>query len=123
MTPALRQDQSLGATALSKAIIVKYKLSASLNYSKVWEARELALARIRGTAWEDSFQLLYAFKGEVEKASPGSVVEIDNTFVGSTLNGSFVDRNVFRRAFVSFKACHEGFRKGCIHIWLWMQLL
>ena len=83
MTPPLREDQRIGATELSKAISAKYKLSGCLNYSKVWEARDMGLARIRGTAWEDSFQLLYAFKGEVENASLGSVVQIDDMVVRS----------------------------------------
>ena len=28
-------------------------------------------------SWDESLRLLYTFKAEVEKASPGSVVEID----------------------------------------------
>ena len=43
---------------------------------RIFYAKEMALDRINGP-WNESFQLLYTFKAEVEMASPGSVVAID----------------------------------------------
>ena len=43
---------------------------------RMFYAKEMALERINGP-WNESFQLLYSFKAEVEMASPGSVVQID----------------------------------------------
>ena len=118
MTPMLRENQNLGATALGRLITDKYKFETELNYSKLWNAREQAMKNIQGPAWADSFQLLYTFKAEVEKASPGSVVEIDHVAVQSKGKvkgkGKMQERHIFRRAFVSFKACHQGFQNGCM---------
>ena len=36
----------------------------------------MALEFIQGK-WNDSFHMLYSFKAQVEKTSPGSVVDID----------------------------------------------
>ena len=36
----------------------------------------MALDFIQGK-WNDSFHMLYSFKAQVEKTSPGSVVDID----------------------------------------------
>ena len=80
---------------------------------KLWTAREQALKNIYGHGWEDSFHLLYSYKAEVEKASPRSVVEIDHVTVQYKEKGIQKERNCFRRAFVSFKACSEGFLNGC----------
>ena len=52
-------------------------------------------------------------KVEVEKASPGSVVHIDRHTVQFEKNGQIRSRECFRRVFVSFKACWEGFLDGC----------
>ena len=72
----------------------------------------MALDNIYGK-WVDSFQLLYTFKAEVEKASPGSVVTIDKHTVQYKLNGKSRQKECFRRVFVSFKACWQGFLNGC----------
>jgi hypothetical protein len=63
--------------------------------------------------WQDSFKLLYAFKGEVERASPGSIVEIDHHTVEYQLKGVKLNKECFRRVFVSFEACRRGFLDGC----------
>ena len=70
---------------------------------KLWAAREHALQNI-GHGWDDSFHLLYSYKAEVEKASQGSVVEIDHLTVQYKEKEIQNERNCFRRAFVSFKA-------------------
>ena len=74
----------------------------------------MAIRNINGTGWDESFQLLYTYKAEVEKASPGSVVEIDHhnlSYKGKS--GKMIEKTNFRRAFVSFKACHQGFVSDC----------
>ena len=46
-------------------------------------------------------------------ASPGSVVEIDNHTVPLKIKGKSFEKECFRRAFVCFKACWQGFLDGC----------
>ncbi|KAK1629171.1 hypothetical protein QYE76_003486 [Lolium multiflorum] len=70
----LREDPSLGPTALVKKVVEKYKME--VPYMRMFYAKEMALDKINGP-WNESFQLLYTFKAEVEMASPGSVVAID----------------------------------------------
>ena len=48
----------------------------------------LRSTRLIYLTWNESFQLLYTFKAEVETASPGSVVEIDKHTVKYKLKGS-----------------------------------
>ena len=70
----LREEPGLGPTALHGKLFETYKIE--IPYMRIFNAREKALDRINGQ-WNDSFQLLYTLKAEVEIASPGSVVEID----------------------------------------------
>jgi hypothetical protein len=56
---------------------------------------------------------LYTFKAEVEKACLGSVVEIDKHTVQYKVRGKTMEKECFRRVFVSFKACWKGFLVGC----------
>lgn len=46
----------------------------------------MALDKMFGK-YSESFSLLYSFKAEVERASPGSVVEIDKHTVEYTVRG------------------------------------
>ena len=46
-------------------------------------------------------------------ASPGSVVEIDKHTVPFKIKGKSFEKECFRRAFVCFKACWQGFLDGC----------
>ncbi|KAK1605540.1 hypothetical protein QYE76_029213 [Lolium multiflorum] len=71
----LRETPSLGPTALQKKVAEKYK-GMQVPYMRMFYAKEMALDKINGP-WNESFQLLYTFKAEVEMASPGSVVAID----------------------------------------------
>ena len=48
----------------------------TISYDKVWRGREIALAEVYGK-WKESFELLFIWKAEVLKRSPGSVVEIE----------------------------------------------
>jgi hypothetical protein len=70
----LREEPGLGPTTLHGKLFDKYKIK--ILYMRIFNARERALDKINGQ-WNDSFQLLYTFKAEVEMASPGSVAEID----------------------------------------------
>jgi len=57
--------------------------------------------------WKNSFKYAFAFKSEVERKSPGSiVVEIDYEKVGSKIR--------FSKMFVALKPCIDGFKNGCI---------
>ena len=49
----------------------------------------------------------------METASPGTVVEIDKHIVKYILKGKATEKECFRRAFICFKACWQGFLNGC----------
>ncbi|XP_062195323.1 uncharacterized protein LOC133898658 [Phragmites australis] len=100
--PSLRKHPDLGAMALKEELEGKYNIT--LNYSTVWAGRQRAVDHIFGS-WEESFHELYRFKAEVEKRSPGSVVEIDVKQVE--------DKVYFNRYFCAFKSCIDGFLNGC----------
>ena len=106
----VRETPTIGPTALHGKLFEKYKIN--VQYMKIFYAKERALDRINGP-WNESFQLLYTFKAEVETASPGSVVEIDKHTVKYKLKGKALEKECFRRAFVCFKACWQGFLNGC----------
>ena len=55
---------------------LKKKYGVELPYMRVFYGKQMAIDKIYGK-WTESFHLLYTFKAEVEKASPGSVVYID----------------------------------------------
>ena len=60
----LRETPTLGPTALHGKLFEKYKID--IPYMRIFYGKEMALDRING-AWNDSFQLLYTFKAEVEE--------------------------------------------------------
>ena len=105
----LREEPRLGPTALHGKLFEKYKIN--VQYMKIFYAKERALDRINGP-WNESFQLLYTFKDEVETASPGCVVEIDKHIVKYKLKGKALEKECFRRGFVCFKACWQEFLNG-----------
>ena len=88
----LREKPNLGATALQGMLFEKYKIK--IPYMRIFNARERALDRINGQ-WNDSFQLLYTFKAEVDMASPGSVVEIDKHTVPFKIRGKSFENEGF----------------------------
>ena len=53
------------------------------------------------TYQQESFELLYSFKAEVERTSPGSIVEIYHHTVEYTLKGVTRTKECFRRVFAS----------------------
>jgi hypothetical protein len=99
----LRETPTLGPTTLIK--LISDKVNINIPYMRMFYAKEMALDRINGP-WNESFQLLYTFKAEVEIASPGSVVAIDkHTVLYKLKSGRIMQKKYFRRAFVCFKAC------------------
>ncbi|WVZ56439.1 hypothetical protein U9M48_006970 [Paspalum notatum var. saurae] len=81
----LREDPTIGASALKNKLEEKYLIQ--LSYWVVYNGRQLALNEILGK-WEDSFDYAYAFKTEIERKSPGSIVAIDYEKVGSKIRFS-----------------------------------
>jgi hypothetical protein len=74
MLELVRDNPSIGPTAMIKKIHEKYR--TNVPYMRVFYGKEMALDKIYGQ-WKHNFKLKYTFKAEVEKACPGSVVEID----------------------------------------------
>ena len=70
----LRDDPNIGAKELQKKLQIDHK--CQIAYDTVWRGKERALAEVYGK-WEESFELLFRWKAEVMKRSPGSVVEIE----------------------------------------------
>ena len=106
----MRENSNIRVTQLQ--IDLKRKYGLQLPYMRVFYGKQMAIDNIYGK-WTDSFQLLYTFKAEVQKASPGSVVHIDRHTVQFEKNGQSRSKECFRRVFVSFKACWKGFLEGC----------
>jgi len=70
----LRDYPHMGAKELQEKLQKEH--SVTISYDTVWRGREIALTEVYGS-WEESFELLYRWKAEVLKRSPGSVVEIE----------------------------------------------
>ena len=66
-----------------------------LKYSKAWSGMKVALEQIHGK-YEESFQLLFNWATQIEKVSPGSLIEIELEKVG---------KNRFKRIFIALKPC------------------
>ena len=62
----VRENSNIGPTELQTNLQKKYGLD--LPYMRVFYGKQMAIDNIYGK-YEDSFQLLYSFKAEVEKAS------------------------------------------------------
>uniref|UniRef100_A0ACD6A4B9 Uncharacterized protein n=1 Tax=Avena sativa TaxID=4498 RepID=A0ACD6A4B9_AVESA len=105
----VRKNPAIGVSTLIEKIQDKYKIT--VPYMRVSNGREKALDKLLGK-WAESFHLLYTFKAEVERCSPGSVVDIDRHTVQYKVKGVTKEKECFRRVFVSFKACWQGFKDG-----------
>lgn len=95
MIPWLRDEPNLGPTALDVKVKERFSHDDKMPYMKLYYAREKALERINDASWDKSFRLLYIFKAEVEKASPGSVVEIDYHKEEYTVGGKKKEKKCF----------------------------
>ncbi|KAM0914690.1 hypothetical protein ACQ4PT_011340 [Festuca glaucescens] len=104
------ENHQVGTKELQKKLKEKFKIE--VPYMRVFNGNQHAIDSIYGN-WQESFKLLYSFKGEVEKTSPGSIVDIDHHSVEYTLRGVTMTKECFRRVFVCFEACRRGFLEGC----------
>jgi len=100
--PLLKRKPGMGAMDVKEALEDKYKIQ--INYQTAWYERQRAADKLFGK-WDDSIDLLYRFKAEVELRSPGSVVEIDTVEIGG--------QHHFSKFFCAFKDSIEGFLGGC----------
>ena len=103
ITPILAKTPNTSTKKLMIDMEKQYPIK--LKYTTVWKAKQRAMKELYGD-WASTFRLLYSFKAEVEKRSPGSIVEID-TEVGP-------DGNImFSKFFMALKPCIDGFKAGC----------
>lgn len=100
--PILRKKPETSAAEVQEKLEEDFGIT--LKYWTVWKGRERAMRILYGT-WEESFQLLYSFKAEIELRSPGSIVEIDTKDVDGEVH--------FNRFFIALKPCIDGFLSGC----------
>jgi hypothetical protein len=56
-------------------------------------------------SWDESFNMLYNFKAELEVKCMGNIVEIDCTRIGNKI--------YFSKLFVALKPCISCFLHGC----------
>ncbi|XP_022019508.2 uncharacterized protein LOC110919548 [Helianthus annuus] len=83
---------------------VKINFNVDLPYMKIFRGKEQTYSDLYGN-WEDSFIKTNAFKEELLRRNPGSVVEVDIETKGN--------KKLFLRFFVSLLACWKGFLVGC----------
>ena len=74
-----------------------------IHYDTIWKGRQIAMQELFGT-WEQSFQMLFNWREEVLKRSPGSIIEIDIKKVEGKVH--------FHRFFCALSPCIEGFLEG-----------
>ncbi len=98
----LLEDATVGAKELQRRIHETHKVL--INYKRVFAGRELALTKLYGS-WNESFDMLYRYKAQIELSSPGSFFIIDHHKVLEEIR--------FRRLFFALKPCIDGFLGGC----------
>jgi hypothetical protein len=75
----LRIEPNIGAKELQTRLQTTH--GCEIPYHNVWRGKAKALEEVYGK-WDDNFELLFRWKAEVMKRSPGSIVEIDVLLVG-----------------------------------------
>ena len=103
ITPILAKTPNTTAKKLKVDLEKMYPIK--LKYTTVWKAKQRAMKNLYGD-WANTFRMLYNFKAEVEKRSPGSVVEIDTEV-------SAKGEVKFSKFFMALKPCIDGFKAGC----------
>ena len=98
----LQNDPTIGCKELQEKLEETYDIT--ICYDTVWAGKSRAEKQIYGTL-KQSFQNLHNFKAEVEKRSPGSIVEVDTKVVDGKVH--------FHRFFMALKPCIDGFKAGC----------
>ena len=101
--PMLAKTPNITAKRLQVDLQNMYKIK--LNYTTVWKAKQRAMKHLFGD-WANTFRMLYNFKAEVEKRSPGSSVEIDTEVDAD-------GKVFFSKFFMALKPCIDGFKAGC----------
>ena len=100
----LRVEPNIGTKELKTRLETNPIHRCIIGYDTVQRGKKRALEEIYGK-WSDSFELLFRWKAEVMKRSPGSVVEIDLLEVDGEI--------YFHRFFCALKPCIDGFLEGC----------
>jgi hypothetical protein len=103
ITPVLAKTPN--TTAKKQKIDLEKDYPIKVNYTTVWKAKQRAMKELYGD-WANTFRMLYSFKAEVEKRSPGSVVEIDTEVAKD-------GKVYFSKFFMALKSCIDGFKAGC----------
>lgn len=98
----LQKEPTMGCKELQEKLQETYDITVS--YNTVWAGKSRAEKEIYGTL-KQSFQNLHNFKAEVEKRSPGSIVEVDTKVVDGKVH--------FHRFFMALKPSIDGFLAGC----------
>uniref|UniRef100_A0A453M9L0 MULE transposase domain-containing protein n=1 Tax=Aegilops tauschii subsp. strangulata TaxID=200361 RepID=A0A453M9L0_AEGTS len=98
----LQNDPTIGCKELQEKLKETYDIT--IGYDTVWAGKSRAKKQIYGTL-KQSFQNLHNFKAEVEKRSPGSIVEVDTKVVDGKVH--------FHRFFMALKPSIDGFLAGC----------
>jgi hypothetical protein len=102
ITPVLAKRPNTTAKKLKTDLEKDYPIK--LNYTTVWKAKQRAMQELYGD-WANTFRMLYSFKVEVEKRSPGSAMEI---YTEVAKDGKVY----FSKFFVALKPCIDGFKAG-----------
>ena len=98
----LKKNPTKGASDCKEKLETDYGIK--LKYSKAWSGMKVALEQIHGK-YEESFQLLFNWAAQIEKVSPGSLVQIELDKIG--------EKHRFKRIFVALRPCIDGFKAGC----------
>ena len=101
--PILATTSNITVKRLKKDLEKLYPIK--LNCTIVWKAKQRAMKELYGD-WANTFRMLYNFKAEVEKRSPGSVVEIDTEI-------TTYEKVFFSKCFMALKPCVDGLKAGC----------
>ncbi|KAL4555357.1 hypothetical protein LXL04_037975 [Taraxacum kok-saghyz] len=102
ITNKLKSDGDVSPTELRKWIMKTYNVD--VPYLKVFRGKQQVHIDMYGK-WEDSFLKLDEFREELLNRNQGSVVEIDFDIIGN--------KKRFKRFFICFLACSQGFLAGC----------
>jgi hypothetical protein len=103
ITPILAKTPN--STAKKLLVDLEKQYPIKLKYTIVWKEKQRAMKQLYGD-WANTFRMFYNFKAEVEKRSPGSVVEIDTKV---TSDGKVF----FSKLFMALKPCIDGFKAWC----------
>uniref|UniRef100_A0A453E779 Uncharacterized protein n=1 Tax=Aegilops tauschii subsp. strangulata TaxID=200361 RepID=A0A453E779_AEGTS len=79
--PLIQSDPTIGCKELLENLQDTY--GTTTDYHTVWKGKDIAQKEIYGSM-RQSFQYLFNFEAEVEKRSPGNIVEVDMKMVHGT---------------------------------------